>query len=143
MVAAQIFVQQSADAGAGCPHERKRNLLQSRNRYPAVVELGCRFQNLRSIRRRYMEGQKEFDVDLGPPLRRQRQSLVEEPVDGLWKFLSGHWNDSARASGQWICEGYSQRSAALSKQFVQSPNWSGMGSNRHRRLGHSRWLRDL
>ena len=63
----------------------------------AVVELGCGVQNLRPVRRRYMEGSKESHLDIGPPVRRQRQPVVKERGDGVRQLLlrNGRHNPAA------------------------------------------------
>ena len=50
------------------PDQRERNLLQPRDRYGAIVELGCSFQDLWTFCGRHLEGQEESDPDSGSAL---------------------------------------------------------------------------
>ena len=64
------------------------------------------------------KARKNLTVTLGPALRRQRQPLVQESVDGLWKLLFRDWYDGTGAGCQWLREGDPQRVAPLGQQSV-------------------------
>src|SRR5580692_1149768 len=66
--------------------------------------------------------------------------MVKESVDSFWKFLPGNWHNRTTTSDQRLCQGHTQRTAALGRQPVQSAHWFFMGSHGERRLGSARWV---
>ena len=59
------------------------------------------------------KARKNLTVTLGLAIRRQRQPMVQEPIDRVWKLLSGNRPDRAGTNRERIRQGHSQRIAAL------------------------------
>ena len=116
----------------------------------AVVELGCGVQDLRLVRRRHLEGEKESDPDVGPALRRQRQSVVEERGNGVRQLLSRNGRHKPAADCQRLCESRRHNALLHSVDNLWSPRvgvaWDPTGKGDwavKRRLRHLQQLADF